>query len=83
MIKTDLNERERERFASAFDRVAESASNTATALRSGDDTKLMLKFVMFSLKMTGVTELKDIVTKSMTEAKAELESKEFPEIIGG
>jgi hypothetical protein len=62
-LVTDMNDRERARYAASFDSVAESARAAAEALRNTDDVALLPHLVMMGLVMPGMMkELLDIMT---------------------
>jgi len=54
---TDMNDRERERFAGALEQVAEAATKSVAALREGDDTALVPQIMALMLQMLVMQDL--------------------------
>lgn len=59
-IVTDLNQRERARYAGALEKMADSARALAQALRDGDDTAAVVQLVGVSLSGAMLNELTDV-----------------------
>lgn len=66
-FETDMNDRERERFAAQADRAAESATKVAAALRAGNDMDTLLNVVLLSLSGSFINELHDIFLRTLPE----------------
>jgi hypothetical protein len=65
VIVTDLNDRERRKFAEQFDKAADAFKDFATALRDGNDDKAVVHLVVASLVGHSVGELLDIFEKAV------------------
>lgn len=80
-LSTDLNHRERQRFAEELLKVADSAREAATALLAEEDSKAMIHYIIMSLAGGSVAkELQAIFQAAVDVAKAteELEKGETP-----
>lgn len=78
MIKTDLNERERERFAEMSRATSKAATALAEALGTDDDTKLIVSFMLFSLTVSSLSELQKIIMASAEKMKDERKTEGHP-----
>jgi hypothetical protein len=80
MFQTDLNERERRKYAGLLREVSKHAAETAATLESEphDDTKFIISFIVLSLMLSSIAELQKIVQDA---AKKEA-PPEFPSVIG-
>lgn len=65
MIVTDLNDRERHRYAQQIGKVSEAARSLAEALRSGDDTTALVQLALLGLSGNVLNELTDIFMKTV------------------
>lgn len=81
MFQTDLNERERSRYAKMFRGLSEQAIKTAEALEASpyDDSKFVVNFIVLSLLLSGLSELSRIVQDAATKEAP----PEFPPFING
>jgi hypothetical protein len=61
MIVTDLNDRERRRYAEALDHMAVSCQEAAKSLRRGDDDKLAVNIAIAALGVKMIDELARII----------------------
>jgi hypothetical protein len=64
VIFTDLNDRERAKFAATFEKAATAFSDLAKSLRDGDDDKVLLHLILASFSGRAVTELAEIMEKA-------------------
>lgn len=80
-FQTDMNERERARYARAMRIVAKHANDTAEALEKSDDVRLLIDFIAFNLSISMLKELQQIVKAAATNFTAKKESEEWPSII--
>lgn len=64
---TDMNQRERDRYAAQAEKCAESATKLAKSLRAGDDTTALLHTVMLSLSGNFLNELHDVFAATLPE----------------
>lgn len=76
-IITDLNQRERAKYAEAMDGMAEAARSLAAALREADDTTALMNLVPLALTSGAVHDLLSIF-KAATTA----EVPDHPPVIG-
>lgn len=60
-FKTDLNERERARFAVAARNLQEQAGKLAEALNGGDDLKIAIEFMLLGLASGALKELQEVI----------------------
>ena len=60
VIVTDLNARERDRFAKQMELLAKAAGDLAVALRSGDDSAAMTQLALVAISTTMLRELTEI-----------------------
>jgi hypothetical protein len=65
MIVTDLNDRERRRYAEALNHMAASFQEAAKALRQGDDDKLAINIAIAALGLKMFDELSRIVISAV------------------
>jgi len=65
MIVTDLNDRERRKFAEQFDKASDAFKDLASSLRDGDDDKAAVKLVIASYVGRPVNELLAIFEKAV------------------
>jgi hypothetical protein len=69
MIVTDMNDRERKTFADKTDKLIEAAGNLATALRTGDDTDVLMWLALTGISGSYLNELTAIYTKAESGVK--------------
>jgi hypothetical protein len=78
MLVTDLNDRERRRYAENFDSIAKAAEKVAESLRGGDDAITLVHLISFTLLDRTLTELVDIfktaITVTLPDDSSELKS---------
>lgn len=60
MFVTDMNRRERVKFAKQAQSLAENSSNLAQALRADDDTQVLLHLTSAALSSSFINELIDV-----------------------
>ena len=60
-IVTDMNDRERERFANSLEQIAKEAALSVEALRSGDDTALMPHLLILMLGFPVMSDLMKVL----------------------
>jgi hypothetical protein len=60
LLITDMNDRERRKFAEKAEALAASAGKLAESLRTGDDTEVLLHLAITGVSGTFITELGDI-----------------------
>ena len=60
MIVTDLNDRERKRYATQLDSLATAATKAAEALRNGDDNGAVVQVAIVGLTGRIINELVDV-----------------------
>lgn len=60
MLVTDMNDRERKKFAEKAVELATSAGNLGRALRTGDDTEVLLHLAITGISGTFINELSEI-----------------------
>lgn len=60
-IKTDLNERERTRYAAACRSLQDQAGKLAEALDGGNDTKIVVEFMILGIVSSSLNELQKIL----------------------
>ncbi len=80
-MQTDLNQRERQRYAKQLRTLSEAAGKAAVALEAEDDVRFVIQYLILGiLGGTLITELKPIVEAAASAAKAteELEKGEQP-----
>lgn len=65
MIVTDLNDRERRRYAEALDHMAKGCQKAAEALRRGDDDGLAINIAIMALGVKMIDELARIVISAV------------------
>lgn len=65
MITTDLNERERKRYAESCRMISKTALCLAEALEANDDTKMVVEFMVFSLATASLAELQKVIVESV------------------
>jgi uncharacterized membrane protein len=65
MIVTDLNDRERARYAEQFEKTAEAYKELVAALRARDDDKLIVNLILVSFAGRAVHELAEILEKAV------------------
>ena len=80
-FQTDLNDRERKRFAERFRSMSKLAADAANALETGDDTSLLVPFLMLSMSSGAMRELGDVITAAAEKEKA-MRREEVPDVIG-
>ena len=68
-ITTDLNQRERAKFAEMARAVSKHAATLADAIEADDDTKLMIEFMIFSIAASSLNELQEILIASLEVVK--------------
>jgi hypothetical protein len=69
LVDTDLNPRERARFARQIDMIAKDATKIAAALRVENDTEALICLVTLSLTMGILDELRKVFEETITSAK--------------
>lgn len=84
MFKTDLNERERRRYADLFRALQTVGNEGAEAIETGNDARLAAVMITAGLMFMHLAELQEIILKAMRDEikRKETEEEEFPEIIG-
>lgn len=81
ILKTDMNDRERERFAKQLRDMSDAANKAAVALDDRNDTDFVVGVVIFSLMSGGMKEMLEVAKSAMKADRAAVD--EFPEIISG
>lgn len=69
-FKTDLNERERARFAADARSIQEQAGKLADALDSDDDMKIAIEFALLTLVSGSLKELQEVILSAAKQAKS-------------
>lgn len=69
LLDTDLNSRERARFARQIDMIAKDATKIAAALRVENDTEALICLVTLSISMGVLDELRKVFEETITGAK--------------
>lgn len=70
-IKTDMNDRERERFAKSLRSLSELATKAAAALDERNDTEFVLNLVILSMTGgSGMEEMIDVATSALRKKAA-------------
>lgn len=83
-FKTDLNDRERDRFAKAMRSIAEEATKCGDALEQRDDKEMVFHFLLLTLTMMGLKEMQEAIAGALKVAKSpDPPIEEFPSLIGG
>jgi hypothetical protein len=74
-LKTDMNDRERQRFATQLREMSKTANEAADALDSladaldsRDDTKFVMSLVIFSLQSGGMREMMEVAKTALLAA---------------
>lgn len=70
-IETDLNSRERTRFATIFRDISDVSTKAAIALEDEDDTQLILNMTLLLLHFMQTKELHKIIISSFEPDKSE------------
>ncbi|MDP8928644.1 MAG: hypothetical protein M3O70_08750 [Actinomycetota bacterium] len=70
MFETDLNQRERRRYAKALRDIARNSERAARALESEDDDKAMIEVVTLGLRGRVVNEITEIFSQAVDVAVA-------------
>jgi hypothetical protein len=65
MLVTDMNARERARFAEKADRLAKHTGKLAAALRAGDDVEVLLQLAITGIAGEFIVELGKIFTDAV------------------
>ncbi len=70
MFETDLNQRERRRYAAQLRSMARNSERAARALEAEDDDKAMIEVVTLGLRGRVVTEITEIFSQAVDVAVA-------------
>lgn len=82
MFKTNMNDRERSRYAKQLRELADYANKSAVALENDDDNKFVLNFLSLSmLGGIGISEIHEVLKSSIKDLKDEVKPSDFPEFI--
>lgn len=82
MFKTNMNDRERSRYAKQLRELADYANKAAVALESADDNEFILNFLLLSmLGSSAITEIHEVLKSSIKDLKDEVKTSDFPEFI--
>jgi hypothetical protein len=79
-LKTDMNDRERDRFAVMLRGMAEAANGAANALEKRYDQGFLVSFMVLTLSSGFMKEVHSILESSLKKMKDD--PVEFPPIIG-
>ena len=79
-IVTDLNNRERDRYADAMDRLAKAALHAAKALRIEDDTEALIGILTLTLTLSVLDELQRVFMGAIATTTPNDLSALIPEI---
>ena len=63
---TDLNDRERKRYAAALDEMSKTATAARFALEGGDDQDALLRVLMLAFRIPVVNELVEVFKAGIT-----------------
>jgi hypothetical protein len=81
-FRTDLNDRERTRYAKHFREISLIAIEIVKALETGDDDSLVKNFTFYQIKGISERELVDIILKTVVGTAADIkDDPEFPSFI--
>jgi hypothetical protein len=70
-MQTDLNQRERQRFAATLRSMSKAAEECADALEAEDDSTAMVQWIILSLSGSGLTsDLQKVFMAAADAAKA-------------
>ncbi len=69
-VETDLNQRERRRYAAALRSIARNSERAARALEAEDDDKAMIEVVLLGLRWRVLNEITEIFSESVDVAVA-------------
>lgn len=64
-IKTDMNDRERERFAKELRGISDAATKAAVALDSRDDAEFVMRLMILTLISGSMKEMVDVVMTTL------------------
>lgn len=67
--QTDLNQRERQKYAEELQLASDAALKLAEALLSEDDDTAMIQYIIFSFASAGMRELGKVFTAAADAAK--------------
>jgi hypothetical protein len=65
VIVTDLNDRERARYADQFEKASDAFQALTIALRAKDDDKLLVNLILASFAGRSINELAEILEKAV------------------